>query len=259
MSAQRLAILTGFALLCGPLGAWDRPAAAQPIDSLRDVVATAIAQADWSRLELAIARLRLEAREAPDHLVVQYDLGYALHRRASALMRVGRDVEARGLLEEADRALGRAVALGGGGGAVALRAIVMRERARVGGTLDAMRLEPRVYRQLDTALALAPNDPRVALLNGMARLYAPRAFDGGVRAAEREFRRAIALFEADSSVAPAPTWGREDAWIWLGIALAEQDKRDEARDAFEKALELSPGHAWVTSTLLPETSRPHRK
>jgi tetratricopeptide (TPR) repeat protein len=226
-------------------------AAAQPIDSLRTAVQSAVAQGAWTRLEAAIDALRAAALEAPDNLVVQYDLGHALHRRASAYLREKRHEEARPLLEEADRALTRAITLGGGGGAMALRAMVTHQRAAVGGTVEAMRLEPRVFRQLDTALTLAPQDPRVALLNGMARLHAPRAFDGGPATAEREFRRALLLFEADTANGFAPRWGRTEAWIWLGIALEEQDRRDEARNAYESALAVAPGHAWVTTTLLP--------
>lgn len=227
------------------------PSQAPSADSLRAAVQQAVRQGAWPQLEAAIDRLREQALAAPENRVAQYELGYALHRRASAFVRSGQGDRARPLLEEADRALGRAISLGAGGGALALRAAVTHARAGVSGTLDAMRLEPRAYRQLDTALALAPSDPRVALLNGMTRLRAPRAFDGGAGKAERELRRAIALFETDSARAPAPTWGHVDAWIWLGIALAELDRREEARAAFQHALELAPGHAWVTGTLLP--------
>lgn len=239
------------ALIAALAGTVSRRADAQPIDSLRVMVERAVRKGAWPQLDRAIDRLREEALRSPENLIVQYDLGHALHRRASALIRTGQGALARPLLEEADRALARAITLGGGGGALALRAAVTSQRAGVSGTLDAMRLEPRAFRQLDTALALAPEDPRVALLNGMTRLRAPRAFDGGAEKAEREFRRAIVLFESDTSKAPAPTWGEADAWIWLGIALVELDRRDEARAAFERALTLAPGHVWVTSTLLP--------
>lgn len=229
-------------------------AGAQLIDSLRARVEKAVVQDAGAELDLVIARLRLEAREAPEHRVLQYDLGYALYRRAHALSQVGRSEEARKLLEEADRALARALSLGIGGGALALRGAVSSDLAKVSGMVAAMRLEPLAFRQLDQALLLAPEDPRVALLNGIARLGAPRALGGGIDEGERELRRAVRLFEADSSASPAPTWGHADAHIWLGIALTRRGLTEEAKASFERALELAPGHSWVKSTLLPQAT-----
>lgn len=229
-------------------------AGAQPIDSLRARVELAVVTGADAELDLAIARLRAEASTASENRVIQYDLGYALYRRAATLMRSDRREEARRRLEEADRALARSISLGAGGGALALRGAVSRRLAEVSGVIAAMRLEPLAYRQLDEALAIAPDDPRVALLNGIARLDAPRSLDGGAERGEAELRRAIELFGSDSSVSPAPTWGRADAHIWLGISLAKRGARAEARASFERALEFAPGHAWVISTLLPQVA-----
>jgi Flp pilus assembly protein TadD len=229
-------------------------ARAQPIDSLRTVLERSIVRGDMAALDSVIARLRDEARETPENVTVQYDLGYALHRRAGAITEAGRDGKAQPLLEEAERALARAVSLGGGGSALALRGTVTGQLAQVSGAFRAMRLGPRAFKQLDEAKELAPDDPRIALLNGMVRLRAPRAFGGGTERAEREFRRAVLLFESDGARSPAPTWGRVDAHIWLGIALAKLGRRDEARAEYAKALAMAPGHAWVTTTLLPKVA-----
>jgi tetratricopeptide (TPR) repeat protein len=219
---------------------------AQPTDSLRTVIEESVVRGAWADLDSVIARLRDEARKSPDNYVVQYDLGYALHRKVGSITEGGVNDDPRPLLEEADRALQRAYSMGGGGSALALRGTVTGQLAEVSGTLSAMRLGPRSFRQLDQALKISPDDQRVALLNGMVRLRAPRPFGGGAEKAEREFRRAIALFERDSAKSPAPVWGRADAHIWLGIALAKLERRTEAKTEFEKALALAPGHVWVT-------------
>lgn len=242
------------AVSCAAIGAAPGDAAAQPIDSLRARVEEAVVRGSGTELDLVIARLRREVRATPDNVVLQYDLGYALFRRGSALAREGRPEEARRRFEESDRALARAVALGAGGGGLALRGTVNSRLASVSGMVASMRLEPLAYRQLDEALALAPDDPRVALLNGIARLDAPRPYGGGLTEGEEELRRAIVLFGGDSARPPAPSWGRADAHIWLGIALARQGQRDEARASFLRALEFAPGHTWVTSTLLPQVA-----
>jgi predicted lysophospholipase L1 biosynthesis ABC-type transport system permease subunit len=80
-----------------------------------------------------------------------------------------------------------------------------------------MRFGPRALSQLDEAIEAAPNDPRVALLNGMTRLNAPAVFGGGPPRAEAELRKAVRLFATDRNATPLPSWGRTDAHIWLGL------------------------------------------
>jgi tetratricopeptide (TPR) repeat protein len=118
-----------------------------------------------------------------------------------------------------------------------------------------MRFGPRALSQLDEAIEAAPNDPRVALLNGMTRLNAPSVFGGGPPRAEAELRKAIRLFASDRSASPLPRWGRTDAHIWLGLALQAQNKRAEARAEFDRALAITPGHRWILETLIPDLER----
>lgn len=221
------------------------------LDSLRPRIEQAVVAGAWTALDAAIDRLRAATAASPDDAALQYDLGYALHRRGSALLVEEQGKRAKPLLQESERALERAVALGGGGGAVALRGAVTGQLTGVSGVFGAMRLGPRAFRLLDQALELAPNDPRVALLNGITRLNAPRAFGGGPAKGEPELRRAIALFAEDRATAPSPTWGEVDAHIWLGIALEQLERDDEARSVLEQALALAPGHVWIERDLLP--------
>jgi tetratricopeptide (TPR) repeat protein len=118
-----------------------------------------------------------------------------------------------------------------------------------------MRFGPRALSQLDDAIEAAPNDPRVALLNGMTRLNAPSVFGGGPPRAEAELRKAVRLFATDRNATPLPSWGRTDAHIWLALALQAQNKKAEARAEFDRALALTPGHRWILETLLPELER----
>jgi tetratricopeptide (TPR) repeat protein len=222
------------------------------LDSLRPQVESAVVRGDQAALDPIIVRLRAAARgPAARDPWTHYDLGYALHRRASAMLLGDRIQQAKPLLEEAEKALAKSQELGGGAVALALRGAVTGQLAGTGGMITGMRMGPRAFKQLDEALAGAPQDPRVALLNGMTRLNAPRPFGGGPAKGEPELRRAIALFAQDAAKAPAPTWGKVDAHIWLAIALDQLDRRAEARAELQKALALAPGHAWVTKELLP--------
>jgi tetratricopeptide (TPR) repeat protein len=84
---------------------------------------------------------------------------------------------------------------------------------------------------------------------------APAFAGGGATRGEAELRRAVALFANDRSASPQPTWGRADAHIWLAVALEKQNKIPEARAELNRALELAPGHLWVTRELLPALDR----
>lgn len=237
------------AVLAAPLGT---PLAAQQalVDSIRPAIERAVVASDWAALEQAAARLRIAAagsgaRDAWTH----YELGYVLHRRAGGHLDDDQGRMAKPLLEEADRALVRAQSLGAGMSALALRGAVHGQIAGSGGMIAGMRNGPKAFSLLDEAVSKAPNDPRVALLNGMTRLNAPKAFGGGPAKAEPELRRALALFEADRPAAGAPSWGRVDAHIWLALTLRESGRAAEARAELQRAAALAPGHAWVAELL----------
>jgi len=226
------------------------------LDSLRPRIERAVIEAQWTALDSIATRLRavLAADGARDPWV-HHDLAYVLHRRASALIVSDRARDARPYLEESVREAGRSRELGGGAHAIALEGAVSGQLAGAGGMLVAMRVGPRAWRLLDSAIALAPNDPRAALLNGISRVNAPRAFGGSLEKGEAELRRAIVLYENDPNRTPLPTWGRADAHIWLAITLQKTNRPAEARSALLEALEIAPGHRWITGELLPQLDR----
>lgn len=222
------------------------------LDSLRPQVEDVVVRGAWAEMPPIAARLRAAVRGAGARDPwTHYDLAYALHRHASAMLIAGSINSAKPLLEEAEREAAAAVELGGGGAALALRGALTGQLAGAGGMLSGMRMGPRAFRQLDGAVKDAPDDPRVALLNAMTRLNAPAAFGGGPAKAEPELRRAVALFAQDRPNGSRPRWGRADAHIWLAIALHRQERIAEARAELQKALAVSPGHVWVTRDLLP--------
>jgi tetratricopeptide (TPR) repeat protein len=226
-------------------------------DSVRAAIERAVIGSDWAAIDRAAVALRAQTQAASgrNDAWLQYDLAYALHRRASGLIVEDKAREAKGMLEEAVAAAGRSRAAGGGAAAQALEGALTGQLAGATGGLGMMRLGRSSLQLLDAAVAAAPNDPRVALLNGITRVNAPAFAGGGAARGEAELRRAIRLYAADRSASPQPTWGRADAHIWLAIALEKQDKLAEARAELARALELAPGHRWVTQTLQPELNR----
>ncbi len=232
-------------------------AAAQAFDrdAARAGIERAVIAADWAALDRLTAQLRTATASAARDAWLQYDLAYALHRRASGLIIEGKAEQAKAMLEEAVRVAARARELGGGAQAMALEGAVTGQLAGASGGFAMMRLGRASFRLLDQAVAAAPNDARVAMLNGVSRVNAPAFAGGGAERAEGELRRALRLYETDRATSPQPTWGRADAHIWLAVALEKQDKLAEAREQLQLALVHAPGHRWVTESLVPELER----
>ncbi|MCY3820334.1 MAG: tetratricopeptide repeat protein, partial [Gammaproteobacteria bacterium] len=109
----------------------------------------------------------------------------------------------------------------------------------------------RASRALDRAEAAAPDNPRVALLQGISAFHRPARFGGGLDRAERLLRRSLDLFSHEPPDQPWPNWGRFDAHVWLGQTLARQNDPSGARTEYDAALLLAPDSGWVKFVLLP--------
>jgi tetratricopeptide (TPR) repeat protein len=114
---------------------------------------------------------------------------------------------------------------------------------------------PQVQQEMEAALLLGPTDPRVWLLRGISSIYTPAEYGGGISIAETQLNKAVDLFATDRPIAPAPSWGRAEAYAWLGIVLKRQNKNADAAAAFTKALQQEPNYIWVKSDLLPSVTK----
>ncbi len=119
-----------------------------------------------------------------------------------------------------------------------------------------MTLGPQSVANTRRAITLAPNSPRVWLLDGLGTLNKPERFGGGAVPAGETLDRAAALAAADSSAdSAAPDWGHDDAFLWAGRAAMMRKDYASAREDFSKALALNPGNGWVRARLLPEAEK----
>lgn len=154
------------------------------------------------------------------------------------------------LLKEAQKGLKKLLKTDPGNAeALALRGSVLGER--IHGFFRGMFLGPKASKSLRRAAEIAPENPRVALQRGIGWYFTPKAFGGGMEAAEAKLRRALELFRHEDESAPWPNWGRVDAFAWLGRLLAEKGEVSQARDLYEQALAIDPEHAWIRDELLP--------
>ena len=115
----------------------------------------------------------------------------------------------------------------------------------------AVVLGVRASGALDRAEAAAPDNPRVALLQGISAFHKPVRFGGGLDRAERLLRRSLDLFSREPPDKPWPNWGRFDAHVWLGQTLARRNDPSGARAEYDAALSLAPDSGWVKFVLLP--------
>jgi tetratricopeptide (TPR) repeat protein len=96
----------------------------------------------------------------------------------------------------------------------------------------------RAKENIDKAVAMAPKSSLAYMSRGVGNYYLPAALGGGPDLAIADFRKAI---EFDPKNA--------EAWMWLGLGLRKQNKDAEARQAFQKSLELNPRRVWAKQQL----------
>ena len=190
-----------------------------------------------------------------DALLLHYQ-GYELYREADLL-------DGRGGSEAADVPLVAASALTklqqslAAGAIPETHALVAMVMGRIIGKDQASgpRLGPQIPQEMNAAVQTGPTNPRVWLLRGIQSLYTPIQYGGGLPTAEAQLNRAIVLFAADNPTPPAPSWGKAEAYVWLGQVLQKQNRIAEARTAYNNALAVQPDYPWVTNSLLPSLGR----
>ena len=237
-------------LLCSaPAAAQPREGAERWADSVRAAIDSAAVHGDIEALVAAGALAERALAAFPDDPLLLHYRGYAVYREAVLRReRQGEDVDA--LLDEAQKLLERSAELQPLPETYAVLASVLGQK--IGSNpLRGMILGPRSNAAMDRALELGPENPRAWLMKGISAIFTPRLFGGGLERAEEALRQALAHFETDSPAPPAPAWGHDEAWAWLGEVYRRTDRHAEAREAYMKALEIEPQNGWVREVLLP--------
>lgn len=117
-------------------------------------------------------------------------------------------------------------------------------------------LNPKSKKAMKKAQNLAPNNPRVWLISGRQDYFTPKMFGGDKEQGLKKFEKAARLAEQETVEDPLqPSWGHAEAYAWIGYAHMEAERYDEARTAFDKALEITPDYAFVKNVLLPKLEK----
>lgn len=116
---------------------------------------------------------------------------------------------------------------------------------------------PQMRTHRDRAKALAPQNPRFAMLEATMLAYSPKpeSRDQGYA----RWREALALAAAENIADPlAADWGRTlgEGWFANILLTAQPPRRDEARPLLEKALRERPDWWWARTQALPLLDQP---
>jgi hypothetical protein len=230
--------------------------------------AQAIDEAFYARIERAVVvadkpvllecrsllqkQLSDNPKEAP--MLWRYALAYTDWRLDQLRLKDNKEKD-EGYLKEAETNLNKVVAAEPSNAeAQALLGGVFGEEIGTSSSLG-MTLGPKSQEALERASKDAPSNPRVALQSAVSEVFTPKAYGGSVVKAEKELRRAWALFEKEPANKPWPNWGRLDTLAWLGQVLQTQGDLEGARRAYNQCLALQPDFKWVRDSLLPALDR----
>lgn len=178
-----------------------------------------------------------------DSALARYELGLAHYRLGLVLLQksdAGADSAMGNCVEELDRSIKADERFAD---AYALQAACYGVLAGI-RPWKAMVHGPQSSSRIEKALKLAPGNPRVVLLDGVADHEKPKAFGGDPARAKAKFRRSVQLFE-NSGVTESggPRWGAADAYLYVGRGLREAGDTLGARNALERALIIAPEFA----------------
>lgn len=122
--------------------------------------------------------------------------------------------------------------------------------------MQAMSLSSDADAALKRAKELAPDNPRVWIIDGTQDFFTPSMFGGDKERALKKFQKAARLAERETVGDPLrPSWGHAEAYAWIGNAHLEAGRMKQAREAFETALDINPDYGWVRESLLPQLEK----
>ncbi len=218
-------LASGFLLLAPTL-------AAGPLDSARD-------RQDRPALAKLVAEASAAADKAPKDPDAQYRLALAASYQAEVALEVRDRAAAQRAAETGIRAAEKAIALKP---AVAeyyrVLGTLCGQVIPAGGVMAGLNYGPRAKEAISKALELDPKAAPNWLARGVGNYYLPPALGGGPDVAIKDIRKALDLDPKSA-----------DAYLWLGLSLRKARRNAEARQAFQKSLELNPGRVWAKEQL----------
>ncbi|MBN2244804.1 MAG: tetratricopeptide repeat protein [Candidatus Aminicenantes bacterium] len=105
----------------------------------------------------------------------------------------------------------------------------------------AMSLGLQIFQYMEKALDKSPDNPRVHYLKGISELYTPVQYGGGADAATKTLGRSVELFAKENiTEGYLPSWGKEEAYTFLGMAYSQKGEKEKAKEMYTRALAVNP-------------------
>jgi tetratricopeptide (TPR) repeat protein len=127
------------------------------------------------------------------------------------------------------------------------------------GMMAGMKYGQKSSVTMERALLLQPQNPRIIMLEGISLFFKPAMWGGNKQKALANLQRACELAEQGAYAAKEaimPDWGHAEVFAWKGIMFAKSDEAgtdiDNAKAAYERALQIAPDYGWVKNVLLPK-------
>lgn len=185
-----------------------------------------------------------------DQARYEYHIALADFRITALAFRSGATAEAEATVLEGERYLDSALSKDPAfGEAYALRAYLKGFEIALHPE-RAMGLSEAVFQDFGRAEETTPENPRVFLLKGSYFLYVPPAYGGGPEAALPDLLKSETLFLKEKpSNPPEPDWGKEEVYVYLGLAHKQKGDPVRAEEFFRKALAVNPAFGWARGEL----------
>jgi tetratricopeptide (TPR) repeat protein len=198
---------------------------------------SALDRQDTAELTARVSEYTAAAAKAPDDPAAQYRAALACSYLAEVTIERHDRRQARRIAEQGIKPAERAVALNPKG-AEYYRVLGTLYGQAITDMMSGLSYGAKARDAVDKAVELAPKSAAMWVAHGVGNYYLPPALGGGPDKAVTDFRKAITLDPKDS-----------EAHLWLGIALRKQNKEAEARQAFQKSLQLNPNRVWTKQQL----------
>ncbi|HYM21926.1 MAG TPA: tetratricopeptide repeat protein, partial [Vicinamibacterales bacterium] len=196
---------------------------------------------DSARLAAAVALASRVAIAYPkDGLILHYQ-GYALYRQGLFL---ARSHDASAIFQEAYDALAKSIAIKPIPESHMLMSSIDGQLISRNPT-RAMELGMQSQSSINAAALSGPANPRVWLLRGQGAIFTPPEYGGGLDVAEEYLKRSIELFASDAPKPGEPSWGKAEAFAWLGQVYERKGDRAKAGEMYKKALDVSPNYGFA--------------
>lgn len=222
-------------------GASAQTAPAKWADTISAEIENAQLAGDTAKLAAAAALASRVAVAYPNDGLILHYKGYALYREA---LFASRNRDATPLFQEAFDVLSKSLA-----------AHPLAESHMLLSAIDgqliakspsrAMELGMQSQSSTGSALRLGPSNPRVWLLRGQGAIFTPPEYGGGLDVAEEFLKKSIELFASDAPKPGEPSWGKAEAYVWLGQVYERKGDKAQAAQMYDKALEVSPKYGYA--------------